>query len=74
VTTGSTERSEFAPAKINLTLRIGRKRPDGYHDLDSLVVFAQVGDTLRLTPGPTLALDVDGPTATLAGRPRTISF
>jgi 4-diphosphocytidyl-2-C-methyl-D-erythritol kinase len=67
VTTGSTERSEFAPAKINLTLRIGRKRPDGYHDLESLVVFAQVGDTLRLTPGPTLALDVDGPTATLAG-------
>jgi 4-diphosphocytidyl-2-C-methyl-D-erythritol kinase len=67
VTTGSTERSEFAPAKINLTLRIGRKRPDGYHDLKSLVVFAQIGDTLRLTRGPTLGLDVDGPTATLAG-------
>ena len=53
-------RSERAPAKINLTLRIGRRRPDGYHDLESLVVFAQVGDVLRLDPGPSLDLDVDG--------------
>jgi 4-diphosphocytidyl-2-C-methyl-D-erythritol kinase len=67
VTTGSTELSEFAPAKINLTLRIGRKRPDGYHDLESLVVFAQAGDALRLAAGPSLLLDVDGPTATQAG-------
>jgi 4-diphosphocytidyl-2-C-methyl-D-erythritol kinase len=67
VTTGSTELSEFAPAKINLTLRIGRKRPDGYHDLESLVVFAQAGDALRLAAGGSLGLDVDGPTATHAG-------
>jgi 4-diphosphocytidyl-2-C-methyl-D-erythritol kinase len=67
VTSGATEQSEFAPAKINLTLRIGRRRPDGYHDLESLVVFAQVGDVLRLDPGPSLDLDVDGPTATHAG-------
>ena len=67
MTTGSTEPFEFAPAKINLTLRIGRKRPDGYHDLESLVVFAQVGDALRLAPGRSLGLDVDGPTATHAG-------
>ena len=67
VTGGSTEPFEFAPAKINLTLRIGRKRQDGYHDLESLVVFAQVGDALRLAPGSSLGLDVDGATATQAG-------
>jgi len=67
VTAGSTEPFAFAPAKINLTLRIGRKRPDGYHDLESLVVFAGIGDTLRLVPGASLSLDVDGPTGTQAG-------
>jgi 4-diphosphocytidyl-2-C-methyl-D-erythritol kinase len=69
VTAGRAERTEFAPAKINLTLRIGRKRPDGYHDLESLVVFADVGDTLRLQAGEALDLSVDGPTATHAGPP-----
>ena len=68
MTSGSTELSELAPAKINLTLRIGRKRPDGYHDLESLVVFARTGDALRLTPGPTLGLAVEGPTALQAGQ------
>lgn len=67
MTAGSTEPFEFAPAKINLTLRILRKRPDGYHDLESLVVFADMGDALRLTPDATLDLEVDGPTATHAG-------
>ena len=59
--------AEFAPAKINLTLRIGRKRPDGYHEIESLVVFADVAETLRLVPGPALALAVDGETADAAG-------
>jgi 4-diphosphocytidyl-2-C-methyl-D-erythritol kinase len=67
VTAGSPEREEFAPAKINLTLRIGRRRTDGYHDLESLVVFADTGDSLRLAPGRPLGLDADGPTATQAG-------
>lgn len=67
MTARSPERLEFAPAKINLTLRILRKRPDGYHDLESLVVFAGAGDTLRLVPGASLGLDVDGPTAVDAG-------
>ncbi len=39
----------FAPAKINLTLHITGQRADGYHLLDSLVVFADVGDQLDLT-------------------------
>lgn len=64
---GATERVEFAPAKINLTLRIGRKRPDGYHDLESLVVFADTCDELSLVPDDALALSVTGETAAEAG-------
>ncbi|MEL7133615.1 MAG: 4-(cytidine 5'-diphospho)-2-C-methyl-D-erythritol kinase, partial [Pseudomonadota bacterium] len=51
----------FAPAKINLTLHVTGQRDDGYHLLDSLVVFADVGDRLALTPGAALSLDVTGP-------------
>ncbi|WP_120632372.1 4-(cytidine 5'-diphospho)-2-C-methyl-D-erythritol kinase [Ruegeria sp. EL01] len=50
----------FAPAKINLTLHVTGQRDDGYHLLDSLVVFADVGDQLEFTPGPNLSLDVTG--------------
>lgn len=53
----------FAPAKINLTLHVTGQRPDGYHTLDSLVVFADVGDRLWLTPGVDLRLEVTGPFA-----------
>ena len=41
---------ERAPAKVNLTLRVLGRRADGYHDLESLVVFADVGDALAFTP------------------------
>lgn len=58
---------EFAPAKINLTLRIGARRPDGYHELESLVVFAGIGDGLRLDTGEPLSLTVHGETAAAAG-------
>lgn len=44
--------TENAHAKINLYLHVTGKRADGYHVLDSLVVFAQAGDQLRYTPGP----------------------
>ncbi len=53
---------EFAPAKLNLALHVTGQRADGYHLLDSLVVFAGAGDRLRLQPGP-LSLAVDGPFA-----------
>ena len=43
---------EFAPAKVNLALHIVGRRSDGYHTLDSLVAFADVGDELRFTPLP----------------------
>lgn len=59
--------AEFAPAKINLTLRIGQRRPDGYHELESLVVFADIGDDLRLRMAGALSLTVDGETARDAG-------
>jgi 4-diphosphocytidyl-2-C-methyl-D-erythritol kinase len=58
---------EKAPAKINLTLRIVGRRADGYHDLESLVAFAEIGDRLRYSPGGQPALTVRGPTAQAAG-------
>ena len=42
---------EDAPAKVNLTLRVLGRRADGYHELESLVVFAGVGDRLTLRAG-----------------------
>lgn len=56
-----------APAKINLTLHILGRRPDGYHALESLVAFSGAGDTLTLSPGPGLTLEIAGPTAPAAG-------
>jgi len=52
-----------APAKVNLTLRLLGVREDGYHLLESLVVFTQFGDTLVTTPSDILELTVDGPFA-----------
>jgi 4-diphosphocytidyl-2-C-methyl-D-erythritol kinase len=57
----------LAPAKVNLTLRILGRRSDGYHDLESLVVFAPFGDRLALRLGPQLSLTVSGPRAADAG-------
>jgi 4-diphosphocytidyl-2-C-methyl-D-erythritol kinase len=51
-------------AKVNLTLHVTGRRADGYHELDSLVVFAAVGDTLEIIPAGDLSLTVDGPFAT----------
>jgi len=53
----------FAPAKINLTLHVTRRREDGYHELDSLVAFADVGDVLRLSLAARSVLSVTGPMA-----------
>ena len=56
-----------APAKINLTLHVVRRRHDGYHDLESLVAFAGIADLLTLDPAMPLDLVVSGPSATDAG-------
>jgi 4-diphosphocytidyl-2-C-methyl-D-erythritol kinase len=55
--------SERAPAKINLHLHVVGRRPDGYHLLDSLVVFAGAADVLTVEPAETLCLAVTGPFA-----------
>lgn len=55
--------TEFAPAKINLTLHVMGKRPDGYHLLESLVVFADTGDTLTVEAADALSFHVTGPNA-----------
>lgn len=52
-----------APAKINLYLHVTGKRADGYHSLDSLVVFARLGDRLAMRPAERLGLEVVGPFA-----------
>lgn len=53
--------SALARAKINLTLHLCGQRVDGYHLLDSLVVFPGVGDVLRAETSRTLSLTLDGP-------------
>jgi 4-diphosphocytidyl-2-C-methyl-D-erythritol kinase len=56
-----------APAKVNLTLRVLMRRPDGYHDLASLVAFATVSDELSLEPAAAVELEVGGPMGPAAG-------
>jgi len=52
---------ERARAKVNLTLHVLGKRPDGYHELESLVVFAGLCDRVSFTPAPSDSLTLDGP-------------
>lgn len=54
---------ETARAKVNLCLHVTGRRPDGYHLLDSLAVFAEIGDTIRAEPAETLELRITGPQA-----------
>jgi 4-diphosphocytidyl-2-C-methyl-D-erythritol kinase len=58
---------EKAPAKINLTLRVLGRRADGYHELESLVAFADLADTLSLEPGVEDGLQTIGPFAAKSG-------
>lgn len=59
--------TETARAKVNLTLRVLGRRPDGYHDIESLVVFADCADTLTFAPGAELGLATGGPGAADCG-------
>ena len=52
--------TDFAPAKINLTLRVIGRRADGYHELESLVAFADIGDTVSFTAAEATTLEVGG--------------
>ena len=55
--------SEVAPAKINLSLRVLGRRSDGYHELQSVVVFTDIGDHLAFEPGDAFELQISGPFA-----------
>ena len=50
----------FAPAKINLTLEVGAPRADGLHPLQSIVMFADVGDVLHAEAADALTLTIGG--------------
>ena len=52
---------EAAPAKINLFLHVGEKRGDGFHPLQSLAVFPELGDALTAEEADDLSLSVTGP-------------
>jgi 4-diphosphocytidyl-2-C-methyl-D-erythritol kinase len=58
---------EDARAKVNLTLRVVGRRVDGYHDLESVVAFADCADRLSLRPGAVLQLKTTGPLADACG-------
>jgi 4-diphosphocytidyl-2-C-methyl-D-erythritol kinase len=57
------ELAESGRAKVNLTLRVVGRRLDGYHELESVVAFADCADRLSLAPGPELQLVTTGPLA-----------
>lgn len=50
----------FAPAKINLTLEVGPPQADGYHPLQSVVTFADVGDIIEAEAAEALSLTIVG--------------
>lgn len=73
---GGSERMT-APAKLNLCLRITGRRADGYHLLDSVVVFTAFGDNLAIQPAENTSgadsIDITGPFArAIAGEPENI--
>ena len=53
--------ASVARAKVNLSLHVLGRRPDGYHRLDSLVVFPEIGDFIEAEPSAGLSLALDGP-------------
>jgi 4-diphosphocytidyl-2-C-methyl-D-erythritol kinase len=55
------KRGTRAPAKINLTLRLAGRRADGLHEIESLVVFADIADELSLDPARPRGLELLGP-------------
>jgi 4-diphosphocytidyl-2-C-methyl-D-erythritol kinase len=54
---------ELARAKVNLALHVLGRRADGYHELDSIVAFADVGDRLTVVPASDFAIEALGPFA-----------
>lgn len=63
---------EFCPAKVNLFLEVLGRRPDGYHDLATVMVPVTLGDTLEVRPARRERLLVDPPDAAPATRDNTV--
>ncbi len=59
--------NEEGRAKVNLSLRVVGRRVDGYHDLESVVAFADCADRLTLEQGSELTLVTTGPLASACG-------
>ena len=53
--------SAFAPAKVNLFLHVGGPDAEGYHPISSLMVFADVGDTVMIQPSDAPEFEASGP-------------
>ena len=53
--------AEIARAKVNLFLHVRGQRPEGYHTLESMVVFPAIGDMIAATPASRLSLTISGP-------------
>jgi 4-diphosphocytidyl-2-C-methyl-D-erythritol kinase len=54
---------EHAPAKVNLALHVTGRRSDGYHLLDTLVVFTEAGDRVSVAPAQQDSFAIEGPFA-----------
>lgn len=63
MTTTDGKVTEPALAKINLTLHVTGQRDDGYHLLDSMVMFTALGDFITVSPADSLSLTINGPFA-----------
>ncbi len=48
-------------AKVNLGLSVLRRRPDGYHDVRTVLQTVDLSDELHLEPADSIGLEVDGP-------------
>lgn len=55
--------TEIARAKLNLALHVRARRPDGYHELETLFAFVEFGDVLRLAPAEAPTFRITGPFA-----------
>jgi 4-diphosphocytidyl-2-C-methyl-D-erythritol kinase len=58
--------SDTGFAKLNLALHVRRRRADGYHDLETIFAFTELGDGLTVEPADGLSLRVEGPFASAA--------
>jgi len=65
--------TQIARAKVNLTLKVLGRRPDGYHELESLVTFAAIGDRLTFEPANGARLVMSGPFAEAIAGPNILA-